>query len=308
MVWKLRRAKRLFIPCSANNYRARLLHLPSLVIMVSLFLAAQTILSLVRLSQPAVLGYISQITPEKIVELTNQERAGLGLEELKINEALSEAARRKAADMFAFDYWSHNSPTGRDPWSFFKEVNYDYIYAGENLARDFTSSEAVVAAWMASPTHKDNIINSYYQEIGVAVVEGELEGLRTTLVVQMFGSPARALAEGKPFPGLESVEQAYALTEAKKSSSSELLTSQESPSVYQGRPSPVSPLAINRGIAVFILGLLAGVLLVDCLITGKKNIRRLAGDSWAHLTFLVIILLIVFLSGSGSLLESVSSL
>lgn len=273
---------------------------------VFLFLAVQTILSLIRFTQPAVLGYASQITPERIVELTNQERASLGLEGLKINEALSEAARRKAADMFTFDYWSHYSPTGRDPWSFFKEVNYDYLYAGENLARDFTTSEAVVAAWMASPTHKENIVNPRYQEIGVAVVEGELEGLRTTLVVQMFGSPAKTLAREKPLSSPETVEQAYASTETEETPSAPL-ASQEETFAYQNQPSPVSPLAINRGLAVFVLGLLAGVLLVDCLVADKKNVRRLTGDSWAHLIFLVIILLIVFLSGSGSLLGSQTS-
>jgi len=140
------------------------------------------------------------------------------------------------------------------------------------------------------------------------VVEGELEGLRTTLVVQMFGSPTKTLAKGKPLSNLESVEQAYASTETERASSSTPSASQEQSSVYQDQPLPVSPLLVNRGLAIFILGLLAGALLVDCLIAGKKNVRRLAGDSWAHLTFLVIILLIVILSGSGSLLESISNL
>ncbi len=306
----LKKIRQLFVPSSTNNYRAKLLHLPSLVILVFLFLTIQTGLSLVRFTQPAVLGYASQITPEKIVELTNQRRISLGLDELKINNSLNEAAQRKAADMFAFNYWSHNSPTGRDPWSFFKETGYDYIYAGENLARDFVSSEAVVDAWMASPTHKDNIISSRYQEIGVAVVEGELGGLRTTLVVQMFGSPAKVFAQRESSSDLEPIEQAHALAEIEE----EAWQKTENPtklgpfSTYQNQPLPVSPLAVNRGVAIFILGLLVGVLLVDRLIANKKNIRRLAGDNWAHLTFLAIILLIVFLFRSGSLLESISSL
>ncbi|MDD3679769.1 MAG: CAP domain-containing protein [Candidatus Shapirobacteria bacterium] len=305
---KIRKIQRLFVPSSANNYRAQLLHLPSLVAIVFVFLMIQSGLSLVRFAQPAVLGYSSQISPEKIVELTNQERASLGLEKLKINDHLNEAARRKAADMFALNYWSHNSPTGREPWSFFKEVGYDYLYAGENLARDFFSPEGVVSAWMNSPTHKENLINSRYQEIGVAVVEGELEGLQTTLVVQLFGTPVKTIAQQEPaiqevIPG----EQIYALTEESQLEKG-VLPKLESASLYQNRSEPVSPLTITKMAAIFVLGLLIGVLLVDRSIASKKNISRLVGDNWAHISFLVVILVAVLLFRSGSLLESIASL
>jgi len=188
----------LFLPGRHNYYRARLLHLPVLAMMVFVFLLFHTSFSLLALSRPAVLGYSSEITPAKIIELTNKEREKNGLGLLKNNSLLNEAARRKAADMFAFDYWAHESPTGRKPWDFFKEVHYDYVYAGENLARDFYRSEAVVAAWMASPTHRENILNGKYQEIGVAVVDGVLNGVETTLVVQLFGTPVGTKVESRP--------------------------------------------------------------------------------------------------------------
>ena len=293
MAKKLKKLRKLFIPSSANNYRAKILHLPSLVLIIFIFLLTQTGLSLVRLGQPSVLGYSSNIAPEEIIDLTNQERVSLGLEELKMNADLNEAARRKAADMFAFDYWSHNSPTGRDPWSFFKEVSYDYLYAGENLARDFVSPEAVIAAWMTSPTHKDNLISSHYQEIGVAVVEGELEGLRTALVVQLFGTPVKGVAQQEP----QSDDQIYTPAEE------ESLTP-----VYQEQTQPINPLTVTKGVAIFILGLLIGVLVVDRLVIVKKNVSRLAGDNLAHISFLLIILLTVFLFRSGSILESITSL
>lgn len=309
---RARTLKRLFIPSSANNYRARLLHLPSLVIVTFLFLLVQSSLSLLALGRPSVLGYSSQITPDRIIELTNQERANLGLGELVVNSQLNEAAQRKAANMFAFDYWSHNSPTGRDPWSFFKEVGYDYLYAGENLARDFASAEGVVAAWMASPSHKDNLVNDRYQEIGVAVVEGELGGLQTTLVVQLFGTPVKTLAQ-RPVKETAasggSRDQIKTREEAFPSEETTLLSSGSGLGLAEKLPQePINPLTITKVVGVFVLGLLIGALVVDRFVAVKKKAARLAGDNLAHISFLAVIILIIILSQSGTILESVSNL
>ncbi|OIN90320.1 hypothetical protein AUJ42_03265 [Candidatus Collierbacteria bacterium CG1_02_44_10] len=113
-------AQYLFIPYHSNNYRAKVLH-------------------------NQFFGYASQISPQKVIDLTNQERAKLGLAPVTLNASLNDAAQRKAGDMFAFDYWAHVSPSGREPWAFFKEVGYNYVYAGENLARDFSSGNFILA-------------------------------------------------------------------------------------------------------------------------------------------------------------------
>ena len=91
--------------------------------------------------------------------------------------------------MFNKQYWAHTAPDGKEPWDFMSEAGYSYQVAGENLARDFSTTSAMVAAWMASPTHRANIMNGRYTEIGIAVINGTLEGVETTLVVQMFGTP-----------------------------------------------------------------------------------------------------------------------
>lgn len=303
---KIKVLKGLFVPSSANNYRARLLHLPSLVIVTFLFLLVQSSLSLFALNRPSVLGYSSQITPEKIIELTNKERTNLGLNELRMNVDLNEAAQRKAADMFAFNYWSHNSPTGRDPWSFFKEVNYDYLYAGENLARDFFSADSVISAWMASPTHKENLVNDRYQEIGVAVVEGELEGLRTTLVVQLFGTPAKVVAQEPEKKPTEEKTQVF--LEEEQLDFEKATVKLEPQFAGDFSQTPINPLTITKIAGIFILGLLIGALAVDRLMAEKKGARRLSGDNLAHISFLLVIILIIALSQSGVILESVSSL
>ncbi len=140
----------------------------------------------------SVLGYASNIGAPQVVDQTNSERRSSGLGQLTLNPLLSQAAYAKAQDMFSHQYWAHTSPSGTEPWDFIKSSGYKYRVAGENLARDFMSSSEVTAAWMASPTHKANIMNPKYSEIGVAVVDGILNGTETTLVVQMFGTPASA--------------------------------------------------------------------------------------------------------------------
>jgi hypothetical protein len=130
----------------------------------------------------------SDITVEKVIELTNASRAEVGESDLAVNSKLSRAAEAKAEDMIANNYFSHTSPTGTTPWSWIQKKNYDYIYAGENLAMDFHSAEKMEDAWMASPTHRANILNQNYHEVGTAVKEGIINGRETTLAVVMFGS------------------------------------------------------------------------------------------------------------------------
>jgi hypothetical protein len=87
------------------------------------------------------------------------------------------------------DYFAHTSPQDVDPWHWLEEVEYQYKYAGENLAMDFSSAAAVHKAWMKSESHKDNILSSKYTEIGVAVLEGTIENRQTKVAVQFFGAP-----------------------------------------------------------------------------------------------------------------------
>lgn len=104
------------------------------------------------------------------------------------NVKLSKAAGDKAADMLEHSYFSHNSPEGLTPWHWIDKEQYDYDYAGENLAMDFLSPEKMHQAWLDSPTHRANILNEKYKEIGVAVEKGKINGHDTILVVVLFGS------------------------------------------------------------------------------------------------------------------------
>lgn len=96
--------------------------------------------------------------------------------------------------MLTYGYWAHVSPTGVTPWHWFDVVGYNYSAAGENLAKNFSSSSGVMSAWMASPEHRANVLDSRYTDVGIAVVHGEMNDQPIELVVAEYGEPASAAA------------------------------------------------------------------------------------------------------------------
>lgn len=96
----------------------------------------------------------------------------------------------KAQDMATKGYFAHTSPEGKKtPWYWLKQVGYQYQYAGENLAINFTDSKDVTNAWMNSPTHKANIVKDKYTEVGTGIATGLYEGRETVFVAQVYANP-----------------------------------------------------------------------------------------------------------------------
>lgn len=278
--------RRLFYPCSGNNYKAAILQPAGLSLLIALFLLLQSFFNLSLGIVPGVLGFASDITPEEILVLTNQERVTQGLAPLTLNSQLTEAAQQKAADMFAFDYWAHVSPKGVDPWYFVLNAGYHYRYAGENLARDFAHSAEVVDAWMTSSTHRDNILNSKYQEIGVAVVDGVLQGRETTLLVQMFGTPQTgqpAVIGSQP----ETVVEEAVISE----------TSQT-----ENQPGLLNGFSFSRVLGIAFALILFIVLAFDGWIVYRQKASRIAGHNYIHATFVIILIAMMLLSQRGMIL------
>ena len=133
---------------------------------------------------------VSTVLPAVVVQLTNEERADNSAVPLQRNTTLDQAAKLKAEHMAKNEYFSHFSPDGVSPWYWFDQAGYVYAHAGENLAIHFTDSSEVVDAWMDSPTHRQNIVNGIYTEIGVGTAKGKFDGYDTVYVVQLFGTPA----------------------------------------------------------------------------------------------------------------------
>ena len=172
----------LFIPTEENKFKPYLLRKVAIIVYSFILVFVNVAGGFLNIGGVQA----SSITTENIINLTNQERVAWGLNTLTSNPQLSAAALAKANDMFEKQYWDHFGPNGESPWQFIRGAGYSYVYAGENLAKGFRTAEGIHEAWMASPTHKANIISGNYKEIGVAVVEGVLLGKQTVLVVQMF--------------------------------------------------------------------------------------------------------------------------
>ena len=134
--------------------------------------------------------FASEINAENVIRYVNEARSKEGLSALATSEKLTAVATAKVNDMVTNHYFAHTSPAGLTPWHWFETVGYDYKYAGENLAINFITAEDEQKAWMNSPTHRKNIMNVNYQEIGVAVAAGEVNGTMGIIAVQEFGTLA----------------------------------------------------------------------------------------------------------------------
>ncbi len=133
-----------------------------------------------------------------LVDLANTDRQVNDVPQLDMNPTLTAIAQAKADDMAQKGYFAHTSPDGHDPWYWFAQGGYQFTYAGENLAVDFSDSADVEEAWMNSPTHRANLLNSRFTQIGIATAVGTYNGRQTTFVVQEFGTPARTATTPAP--------------------------------------------------------------------------------------------------------------
>ena len=156
-----------------------------LVIVIGIFLLPKT-------------AWLADVTPEKLIELTNQERLAAGLNTLTANQLLTKAAWEKAQEILRTQIFKHNI-NGRKFSDWIQAAGYNYSYVGENLAIDFVTSEGVIDAWNSSLLHRQNLLNSYYKEIGIAAIAGNFDGQETTVVVQIFGAPPQAIVQPRVF-------------------------------------------------------------------------------------------------------------
>jgi uncharacterized protein YkwD len=147
-------------------------------------------IALVATTFSFTVAFASPINEANLTNLINGERESRDLPLLNINNDLDNSATLKSKDMINRDYFDHYA-FGLSPWDFIANGGYDYLYAGENLAMDFQTSEGMVKAWMNSPTHRDNILNPEYRDLGIGVVKGTYteNGTEktTTIVTTMFG-------------------------------------------------------------------------------------------------------------------------
>ncbi|MEX2196924.1 MAG: CAP domain-containing protein [Thermoleophilaceae bacterium] len=118
-----------------------------------------------------------------IVCLLNAERGARGLRSLRTNRRLSAGARVHATDMVRRQFFAHVSPDGDSVDDRLRDARYirrDRAFVvGENLgwgAGGSATPDAIVQAWMGSPSHRANILHPRYKEIGIATTPGSPVG------------------------------------------------------------------------------------------------------------------------------------
>lgn len=285
-----------FIPHPKTHEKSPFLHWHALLIYILLFILLQVGFELVGIFKPGILGVNSQINVEKIIEHTNLEREKLGLPQLKQNQALDQAAQAKAQNMFEENYWAHFAPSGKDPWGFILRAGYKFSFAGENLARNFYNSEDVIKAWMNSSSHRENIVNKNYQEIGVAVVDGILQGQKTTLVVQMFGTSYEPLAK---IPQINLGGKKVTVAEKEVTSEKPILVASSQASV---RRALLDPFWISKTFGLLLIIGLSLLLVIDFTVLRRRGVFRLTGNHFLHLGFLAVVGAAIITVGIGSIL------
>ena len=302
--------RHLFIPHESNNQKAKLLHSRSLFLIATGLVAFQLILGFAGRAFPQVLGYAANISPSEVIRLTNAQRAANGLSVLSENSSLNGAALAKGNDMLAKGYWAHFAPDGTSPWSFFLNFGYKYKYAGENLARDFPDASSAVNAWMNSPSHKENILNPNYREIGIGVVEGNLAGADTTVIVQFFGAPLSGepsipVVKAKEIPS-STAKPTPLPSLAPSPTPTPTPTPAEAVVYKQGTQASstvfVSPFTSTKGVSLLVTGILILLLSIDLIAVRRRRIARIGGRTIAHLAYFGMILAVILILKAGQII------
>lgn len=328
--------KHYFIPQEQNNFRSKLLHHSSLIVLILFLFFTSISANIVHRQKPEILGVAYSINQQELLDYTNQARKDNGLEPLTLNPELISAANGKAQHMFANNYWAHFAPDGTSPWQFIRDSGYRYVFAGENLAKGFTDSKSVVDAWMNSPSHRDNLLSDKYKEIGFSVSEGKIDGVETVLVVQMFGAqdvpapteqrfaaapitttPPPAVVTVSPIPTLTlvptvAVASPTIVVETKKIENvaqpqilAQIPKISITPSFLQMsvENNPILNISrTTRAVPIIVIMSLLIALTLDFVVIRRKNIPRLVGNNLDHIMLLAMFLLLLLLQQFGSVL------
>ncbi len=269
-------------------------------------------MSVVKTNFPQVLGIASDVSIDQLLVLTNQKRQENGLPPLTLDEKLNQAAAGKGSDMLSKGYWAHISPDGTSPWVFIRNAGYNYTFAGENLARGYTNSSDVVNAWMASDSHKQNILSGNYANVGFAVLTGNLNGEETVLVVEMFGTTTLAKVPTKPEQGIAEVAQASVerpkqtpvVNEQTEKRATPSSNSEEKMQTFAKEPTTqIKPLInaqnFSSNIARIAVTIFMFVFILDMIIIERKKILRFVGHNLDHIMFLGLILALILVIIKG---------
>jgi hypothetical protein len=258
---------------------------PLLWVNLAIVIAAKLIVPLAGMGLATIGTQLTAINAAQVISLTNHERTALGLGVLAEDARLDAAAQLKLADMARRGYFAHVTPDNRQPWDFILQAGYRYRSAGENLAKGFQDSTVLVRAWMGSPSHRANIVNVSYRNIGVAVGRATINGRESTVVVQMFAAPLaggiapKTAAVPLPTPRVQPVSTDTRIAGAE-------LTEVVQPAAASGRQAS----GVATGFAGIYLSAIFVLLAAAFIVTGprKHMFLALGGHGFALLLLTVI--------------------
>lgn len=230
------------IPHEGNGFKPLVFTATGVVAVVTVLLLVQAAYFVQTKVVFKQTDFLASVLPGVLATLTNQDRAKSGIPSLSVDAHLSQAAQMKADDMATKGYFAHVDPEGRQPWYWLQKAGYEYAYAGENLAVNFTDSEDVQEAWMNSPTHHANIVKPQYTRIGIGVAQGTYQGKDTTFVVQFFATP-RNTAASVPSPAAPEPRPAVADVPSIESDSQVLGAETAPVPVPEPQETPAAPAA-----------------------------------------------------------------
>ncbi len=303
--------RNFFVPHQENNYKARILHHSTLILVIFFLIISTFLLNSLNKVHPEVLGISANITNEELLTLLNDKRKENNLSSLSLNPELSAAALNKANDMIAKNYWAHSSPEGKSPWDFIKEAGYTYIYAGENLARGYNTSSDVTNAWMVSPSHKENMMSSNYSDVGFAAVVGNLDGQETVLVVEIFGNRNLAALPQDQNIQLQQIQEEAAeekqgaeKPETQKPGGENPISRQKilvAPAQIKNKPL-IDSIFLTKNLSLFLISVVVFSLILEMVILERKKIFSFARHNPDHVLFLISVVLLIFILGRGVIL------
>ncbi len=277
----------------------------------------------VNLMQPLaqkshLLAYATDMSSSGLLEATNAERTENGRSKLSLNSKLSSAAQSKANDMVKRDYWSHNTPDGKEPWVFISTAGYDYQKAGENLAYGFLTSSSTVSGWMSSASHKANMLDSTFTEVGFGYANSSNfnDDGKQTVVVAMYAKPqvlsVSNTAPASAEPTTASPPSDTTVSTAKPKPQNTAKTAAKSEKAFNNTNDSVEPpvanitriqtvSSLNGAWSLFVIGLVMGGLVVYLLARhalALKHMLRSGEKLILHHPLLDTVVLSLVLAGS----------
>lgn len=283
-------------PIRKTDHRHYWPYIPMLLLVIATMM--------VCLIQPAqrrgVLAYATNVSKDDLLAATNLQRERNQSNDLTINSELSAAAQAKANDMTSRNYWSHNTPDGKEPWVFINATGYKYQKAGENLAYGFATSKDTITGWMNSPSHRENLLDKDFTEVGFGFANASdfNNSGHETIVVAMYGRPlVLGASQDKSVVPLTSNN-----TPALKNS---VAPTSDSPGSLTAATKPVSRVeTLSGGRApwlVFAVGLITGMALILLLLKHMAGLRHVLRDGekfMLHHPLLDTVLISLVLLGS----------